>query len=247
MIQTPSSSSCPETWTTKNLSLLRRRATAWFRKNGRVLPWRMTRDPYSIWVSEIMLQQTQVATVIPYYHRFLDSFPTVIALANASLDDVYEHWSGLGYYRRARQLHAAAQVVVEQHDGLFPTNYADVRSLPGIGQYTAGAILSFATDARLPIVEANTQRLYARLLHLQLETSSSLAQAQLWGFAEAVLPQKSINRSWRLVLKSVCPRAHCVFCALCRVCVPPRQVACKPRFQYLRKPRNTSSCMRWHW
>ena len=128
----------------------RRRLFAWFRRHARDLPWRRSRDPYAVWISEIMLQQTQVATVGPYFERFLARFPGIAALAGAEEQDVLRLWEGLGYYRRARQLHLAARRIVEQHGGLFPRDMDAVRGLPGIGRYTAGAILSIAFDARAP-------------------------------------------------------------------------------------------------
>ena len=142
----------------------RRRLRTWYKKHARDLPWRRNRDPYLVWISEIMLQQTQVATVEPYFERFRESFPTIEALAAAQEQEVLRHWEGLGYYRRARQLHQAARVIAEEHNRQFPKNPDTVRALPGIGRYTAGAILSIAFDAREPILEANTIRLFCRLL-----------------------------------------------------------------------------------
>ncbi|MBY0327951.1 MAG: hypothetical protein K2Q30_13585, partial [Gemmataceae bacterium] len=130
----------------------------WFGERKRDLPWRKTRDPFAIWVSEIMLQQTQVATVIPYFERFLKSFPTVDALASADEQEVLKHWQGLGYYRRARHMHQAAKMIVADFGGTFPTNIEDLSRLPGLGRYTQNAVLSQAFDTRLPILEANTKR-----------------------------------------------------------------------------------------
>jgi A/G-specific adenine glycosylase len=161
---------------------------AWFDTHARDLPWRRTRDLYSIWVSEIMLQQTQVATVIGYYQRFLEAFPNVAALAAAPETRVLRLWEGLGYYRRARQLHAAAKVIVAKHGGEFPRSYEEVRALPGIGRYTAGAILSIGLDQRLPILEANTIRVFSRLIALREDPRTSAAQARLWQVAEEILP-----------------------------------------------------------
>ena len=211
-------------WSPSDLRRLRRLATKWFSGNGRNLPWRLTSDPYAIWVSEIMLQQTQVATVIPFFHRFLESFPDVGSLAEASLDDVYRHWAGLGYYRRARQMHQAAKLVQTEHAGTFPTNFESVHNLPGIGRYTAGAILSFSVDQRHPIVEANTQRLYARLLHLNHETSSKKGQTQLWSFAELVLPKRKgsgrINQAMMEIGSQICLPKNplCLICPLSDLC-----------------------------
>ena len=132
----------------------RRRLRAWYARHARDLPWRRRGDPYPIWISEIMLQQTQVATVKPYFEQFLRALPTIEALARADEQDVLRLWEGLGYYRRARQLHRAARVMVQDHGGTFPRDAEAVRRLPGIGRYTAGAILSIAFDAQEPILEA---------------------------------------------------------------------------------------------
>lgn len=160
----------------------------WYAEHQRTLPWRETHDPYAIWISEIMLQQTQVATVIPFYHRFLERFPHVSALAEAAEDDVLKYWEGLGYYRRARQLHAAAKQIVDLHRGGFPSTIDAVRQLPGIGRYTAGAILSFSLNQSHPILEANTIRLFTRLLNCHDLVTLASTQARLWKFAESLLP-----------------------------------------------------------
>lgn len=175
---------------TETIAALRKKIKGWYAKHGRDLPWRSTSDPYPIWISEVMLQQTQVATVLPYFASFLGAFPTIFDLAAAEESKVFRYWEGLGYYRRARQLHAAAKRVVDEFEGKFPTNISDVQSLPGIGRYTAGAICSFAFDQSQPIVEANTQRLYARLLAIETELSTSENQAKLWAFAEQLIPVK---------------------------------------------------------
>ncbi len=172
---------------------VRSKLLRWYRQNHRVLPWRATQDPYAIWISEIMLQQTQVATVIPFYFRFLERFPRVESLAAAAEQDVLTHWAGLGYYRRARQLHAAAKIVVERFEGLFPADVESLRTLPGIGRYTAGAIASFAYGTRAPILEANTIRLFSRLIELREDPKSSAGQAKLWAFAESILPARRTN------------------------------------------------------
>ncbi|MFA5323190.1 MAG: hypothetical protein WC373_11010, partial [Smithella sp.] len=149
--------------TDKIKSLLNRRLLAWYRRNQRSLPWRETSDPYRIWISEIMLQQTQVDTVIPYYHRFLKTFPTLPSLAHAPLQDVLKIWENLGYYSRARNIHAAARMIVEKFDGRIPDNWEELKTLPGIGQYTAGAILSIAYEQALPAVDGNVRRILCRL------------------------------------------------------------------------------------
>lgn len=220
----------------------RRRLKRWFKQHGRSLPWRETRDPYRIWISEIMLQQTQVATVVDYFHRFLGRFPTITSLAAAAEQDVLAMWSGLGYYRRARQLHAAAKKVVDEHDGQFPTELATVLALPGVGRYTAGAITSFAFDARSPIVEANTIRLYSRLLALEAVPTTSAAQRQLWAFAENVLPPRGkgsaeINQALMelgsLVCKPTNPRCDTCpvveHCAAHKLGIQERLPASKPK------------------
>ncbi len=171
----------------------RRQILAWFRRNARDLPWRRTRDPYHVWVSEIMLQQTQVVTVIDYFRRFLEAFPSVTDLADAREDQVLRLWEGLGYYRRARQLHRAAKVIVAEHDGRFPCDPESIRSLPGIGRYTAGAIASIAWDAREPILEANTIRLLARLLAYRGDPISTVGERLLWEFSEELLPRKGVG------------------------------------------------------
>jgi A/G-specific adenine glycosylase len=142
----------------------RRRLLAWYPQHARDLPWRRSRDPYQVWVSEIMLQQTQVVTVIDYFQRFIAAFPTIADLARAPVEQVLRLWEGLGYYRRARQMHRAAEEIARDHGGEFPQDITAVRRLPGIGRYTAGAILSIAFDQSQPILEANTVRLFSRLL-----------------------------------------------------------------------------------
>jgi A/G-specific adenine glycosylase len=167
---------------------LAERLFPWFRRHQRNLPWRQSRDAYRVWVSEIMLQQTQVATVIPYFERFLAAFPSVRDLAAADEHEVLRLWEGLGYYRRARQMHAAARIVSEQHDGNFPDTFEAIRTLPGVGRYTAGAILSIAYDRPAPILEANTIRLLSRLFALSGDVSTAAAQGMLWQLAEAIVP-----------------------------------------------------------
>jgi len=211
-------------WSFAELKALRRKAMEWFESHGRDLPWRNTSDRYSIWLSEIMLQQTQVATVIPYYQRFLKRFPTIRDLASADLDEVYQLWAGLGYYRRARQLHEAAKMVAENHHGSFPADPLSVHSLPGVGRYTGNAILTFADDAKLPIVEANTQRLYSRLLRWRGVGSSKESQALLWEFATQVLPKESgsgqLNQALMEIGSQLClpKNPHCLLCPLMKMC-----------------------------
>lgn len=134
----------------------------WFDENKRDMPWRRTRDPYCIWVSEVMLQQTQVATVIPYYERFIERFPTIRHLAEASQEEVYTYWQGLGYYRRANNLHKGAQLLASEYGGMFPTEPREAKHIPGIGPYTLGAVMSIAFGIPLPAVDGNVMRILAR-------------------------------------------------------------------------------------
>ena len=135
----------------------------WYQQHGRkTLPWQLDKTPYRVWLSEIMLQQTQVGTVTPYYHAFLQSFPTIKALATASIDEVLQHWQGLGYYARARNLHRAAQIMRDEHDAKFPEDIDQVMALPGIGRSTAAAILTFACGQSWPILDGNVKRVLAR-------------------------------------------------------------------------------------
>ncbi|MDA1012922.1 MAG: A/G-specific adenine glycosylase [Planctomycetota bacterium] len=172
----------------------RRSLLRWYDRHGRDLPWRAAADPYRVWISEIMLQQTTVAAVKPYFERFVDRFPTVHALAEASEEDVLRLWEGLGYYSRARNLAKAAKRIVTDFNGRFPEDVESLRTLPGIGRYTAGAIVSFAFDRPAPIVEANTLRLYARLLGYDGDPRGTAGQRVLWAFAEQVLPKARPGR-----------------------------------------------------
>jgi A/G-specific adenine glycosylase len=163
----------------------------WFKKNGRDLPWRKTRDPYAIWVSEIMLQQTQVDTVIPYYQKFLKSFPIVHHLAKANLSKILKVWEGLGYYSRARNLHRASKIIVNHFQGKIPNNLRDLPSLPGIGRSTAGAILSFAYNKEAPILDGNVKRVLSRLF--AISGSKAKTERLLWGISEFLIPKGRSN------------------------------------------------------
>lgn len=169
----------------------RRQLQSWYVSHQRDLPWRQQHDPYAVWISEIMLQQTVVAAVIPYFKRFMTSFPNVRVLAAAEESEVLQHWEGLGYYSRARNIHKSAKLIAGELEGNFPREVDGLQKLPGIGRYTAGAICSFAYDTRAPIVEANTLRLYSRLIGLEEDPRSKSGQNQLWEFAELILPRKS--------------------------------------------------------
>ncbi len=202
---------------------VRRRLLAWYRRAARDLAWRRTRDPYAIWVSEVMLQQTQVATVEAYFERFMRAFPDIHTLAAADEQHVLRLWEGLGYYRRARQLHQAARVLLQKHNGQFPRDPEAVRSLPGIGRYTAGAILSIAFDARQPVLEANTVRVLTRLLAYPHEPSRAHGQRLLWSVAEQLLPRQHVgtfNQALMELGSEICsPRSpKCNICPLAADC-----------------------------
>jgi A/G-specific adenine glycosylase len=163
----------------------------WQRRHGRHdLPWQGTRDPYAVWLSEIMLQQTQVAAVVPYYRRFRARFPDIASLAAASEDEVLQLWSGLGYYSRARNLHRAAQVVVERHGGRFPEALADIARLPGIGRSTAAAIAGFAFGARAAILDGNVKRVLARHFLVPGFPGDRAVEQKLWALAESLVPPR---------------------------------------------------------
>ncbi|MFM2403497.1 MAG: A/G-specific adenine glycosylase [Pseudomonadota bacterium] len=167
---------------------------AWQRQHGRhALPWQGTRDPYRVWLSEIMLQQTQVTTVLGYYERFLQHFPDVAALAAAPQDAVLAQWAGLGYYSRARNLHRCAQDVVGRFDGAFPSDPADLESLPGIGRSTAAAIAAFCFGRRTAICDGNVRRVLSRVLGFDEDLAQAAAQRRLWDIAEALLPAQDIE------------------------------------------------------
>jgi A/G-specific adenine glycosylase len=169
---------------------LHRRLLAWYRRHRRDLPWRATRDPYAIWLSEIMLQQTQIATATPYYHAFLQRFPTLESLARAREADVLTAWAGLGYYRRARHFHAAARVVVREHDGRVPETPEQFQRLPGVGRYTTGAVLSIAFDRPLPVLDGNVARVLSRLAALPASVKDSRGAKLLWALAESLVPMR---------------------------------------------------------
>jgi len=161
---------------------------AWYARHQRALPWRGAADPYHIWVSEIMLQQTQVETVRPYYKRWFTAFPTLAALAAAPQQAVLAAWEGLGYYARARNLHAAAQVVVRDHGGQLPRTVAGLRTLPGIGRYTAGAIASIAFGVDAAVLDGNVKRVLARVFDVTTDVKSPAGEKQLWALAERLVP-----------------------------------------------------------
>ncbi|HEX7481163.1 MAG TPA: A/G-specific adenine glycosylase [Polyangiales bacterium] len=201
------------------------RVVAWQRLHGRHdLPWQATRDAYRIWISEIMLQQTQVATVIPYFERFLARFPDVAALAAAPEDEVLALWSGLGYYARARNLHRAAREVVARSGGVFPVLRAELVQLPGVGRSTAAAIAAFASGERCAILDGNVRRVLARHAGIGGDPASAAVTARLWSEAEARLPARGIERYTQGMMDlgaNVClPRAPlCLLCPVAADCI----------------------------
>ena len=226
---------------------VRARLIAWYREAGRKLPWREDRDPYRILVSEMMLVQTTVAAVVPFFRRFLERFPTARALADAPEADVLKVWEGLGYYRRARQLRAAARAIVDLHEGTFPDDPEAIRALPGVGRYIAGAVLSFAFDQAAPIVEANTQRVLARWLAWGEDLKSTRSRARFWEAAARMVPDTAagdFNQAFMELGALICiPKSPlCLACPVSGLClsrklgvqdripvaspkVPPKEVA----------------------
>ena len=201
------------------IAAIRRDLLSWYDRERRDLPWRRTQDPYRVWLSEIMLQQTRVETVIPYYERFLERFPTVSDLAEAPIDDVLARWSGLGYYRRARSLHEAAGQIVREHAGVFPEDSAEALALPGVGRYTAGAILSIAYGRPEPILDGNVIRILSRWLRLGPE----IPQSHLWTLAEDLVPEErpgDFNQAMMELGATVCtPRSpSCLLCPVQERC-----------------------------
>ena len=196
----------------------------WQRRDGRHgLPWQGTRDPYRVWLSEIMLQQTQVSTVLSYYPRFLDRFPDVSALAAAAVDDVMALWSGLGYYTRARNLHRCAQDVVAKWDGQFPRTSADLATLPGIGASTAAAIAAFCFGERISILDGNVRRVLTRLLAFDQDLAQAAPQRLLWDLAQGLVPtgpqgddMAAYTQGLMDLGATVCTRSRPA-CALCPV------------------------------
>jgi A/G-specific adenine glycosylase len=203
----------------------RKRLAAWFRRHRRDLPWRHTRDPYHVLVSELMLQQTQVSRVIEYYGRFLDRFPDLHTLAKAPPAQVRESWEGLGYYARARNLHALAQQVTTERDGVIPPEVDELRALPGIGAYTAGAVSSFAYERRAALVDTNVARVLKRVFAPRTDLKSGKGQKKLWAIAEHILPRTgkagwTHNQALMELGALVCTArvARCEVCPVRRVC-----------------------------
>jgi A/G-specific adenine glycosylase len=201
----------------------RRSLLRWYQRRSRDLPWRQSRSPYTVWVSEIMLQQTQIETVIPYYQRFLHEFPTIERLAKAQLERVLELWSGLGYYRRARNLHRAAQDMVEKHKGQFPAEMKQARTLPGVGEYTARAVLSIAYKEPYAVLDGNVARVMARYLALRGNLHQPRFRRRIEKNLDLLLSRHSpgnFNQAMMELGQTVClPRSpRCTICPLRQWC-----------------------------
>lgn len=204
---------------------LTQQVLSWYSRFGRKsLPWQQDKTPYKVWLSEIMLQQTQVATVIPYFERFIAQFPTITDLAAASLDEVLHLWTGLGYYMRARNLHKAAKQMVESHDGKFPVTFSAVTDLPGVGRSTAGAILSLALGQHFPILDGNVKRVLARCYAVEGWPGKKEVENRLWDISEQVTPAKDVDQFNQAMMDLgalVCTRSKpkCAFCPLSQHCL----------------------------
>jgi A/G-specific adenine glycosylase len=215
-------------WKNRRLTAFQRALLGWYASCARDLPWRKTRDPYRIWVSEIMLQQTRVAAVLPFYLRFIERFPTPAALAETPLEEVLPFWSGLGYYRRIRHLHQAAVFLVKENSGRVPDSRDQLLALPGIGLYTAGAILSLAYGQAEPVLDGNVQRVYCRLLAIDRNPNHSPIQKQLWNLARHMLPDKQsgdFNQSLMELGATLCSPQDpdCRRCPVQRYCLAAKQ------------------------
>ena len=202
---------------------------AWQRQHGRhAMPWQNTRDPYRVWLSEIMLQQTQVVTVMGYYAEFLARFPTVVELAAATLDEVLALWAGLGYYSRARNLHACARAVVSQHRGQFPPTAAQLQELPGIGRSTAAAIAAFCFGERVAILDGNVKRVLGRVLAFDGDLASSAEEKRLWKHANELLPASGIESYTQGLMDlgaGICSTRspQCLLCPVSDLCAGRRE------------------------
>lgn len=218
----------PRPLTPNNPHTLCKNLLTWYHKNKRDLPWRKTNDPYKIWLSEIMLQQTQVKTVIDYYHRFLTRFPNIQALAQAKEEEVLTLWSGLGYYSRAKNLHRAAKLIVEKYDAKFPSNPKEILSLPGIGKYTLGAIASIAFEQPIPLVDGNVMRVYSRVFAIKGNPQELKFQKKIWEIAEELIPQKNpgdFNQALMELGATICSPTspNCPSCPIKKRCKATQQ------------------------
>ena len=207
----------------RQLSKFQHALLHWFADNQRPLPWRIRYDPYEIWISEIMLQQTRVTTVIPYFLRWMETFPQVASVTEAEESQLMKLWEGLGYYSRVRNIQKAARVIQEQYDGKFPEQFKDILALPGIGRYTAGAIASIAFQQSQPVVDGNVIRILCRLLAYAHSPKTAQAQALLWHIAEAWIPAKKardFNQAMMELGATVCfsQNPTCLFCPVSSWC-----------------------------
>ena len=203
------------------------RLLVWFQREQRLLPWRLNKDPYHIWVSEVMAQQTRIETMLPYYQRFLLAFPTIQALADASMDQVLTIWAGLGYYRRAENMHRTARILVDQYAGHLPDSYEMLKTLPGIGDYMAGAIASIAFDRAHPAVDGNVRRVVARMLGISAPFQSSTLRKQVTEWVKEVIPAGKagdFNQALMELGAMVCLPANpaCQECPIEGLCVAKR-------------------------
>lgn len=201
---------------------------AWFKKNKRDMPWRRTKDPYRIWISEIMLQQTQVKTATPYYERWVREFPSVKILAEAPAEKILKLWEGLGYYTRARNIHKAAKLIVEKHGSRFPSSFEKILELPGIGRYTAGAVASIAFGIPVPVLDGNVMRVLARLFAIADPVDSEKTRKALWKLAESLIPARhpgNFNEGMMELGATIClPReAECLLCPVPDRCMAYRK------------------------
>ena len=218
------------------MARMRTRLLEWYVQARRDLPWRRIRDPYGIWISEAMLQQTRVATVIEYWHRFLRELPTVEALAAAPEETVLGLWSGLGYYRRARALHAAAQAIVEHHGGRFPNSREAALALPGVGEYTAGAVLSIAYDLPEAVVDGNVERVFARAFDLPGASGSGPLRRHLWELARFAVPRAGGAGDWNQALMELGATVCTAQNPACDTCPWTRDCLAKRSGQQLERP-----------
>ena len=196
----------------------------WYLQNKRDLPWRNTTNPYQLWLSEIMLQQTRVAQGLPYFLRFIDAFPTVFDLANAHEEQVLKLWQGLGYYSRARNLHKTAHQIAYEHNGVFPDNFLDLLKLKGIGQYTAAAIASFSYNESVPVVDGNVFRVLSRHFDIETDISSSVAKKEFTALASELLPKGKANLFNQAImefgaLQCIPKNPNCQACVLNQSCM----------------------------
>lgn len=210
------------------MRIFSKRLLTWYGRHKRDLPWRRTRAPYRIWLSEILLQQTRVEAVIPYYERFLKRFPDVFALANASTDEVLKTWEGAGYYARARNLHRAAQIVANERGGKFPRTVKGLLELPGVGRYTAGAIASIAFGVNTPVVDGNVARVLCRYFGIREDPKASATQKQLWEIATDLVPKGhagEFNQALMELGATVClpKNPRCLLCPVNQDCVARRK------------------------